>query len=196
MSTNDSIRAFLALTVSPDVQKKLFTIGETLSSQDVQASWEPAEKLHITVRFLGTLPPVSLERVRNEIQPIASATCPFDLVFTHVGAFPHGNNARVLWVGAHKSDILMSTMREVEESCRRAGLEPENRHPHPHATLARIKRQHSNPNLTALLKSITFDPILTRASELTLMKSVLHQKGSTYSTIMSFPFNRTRSPHE
>ncbi len=196
MNPAPSIRAFLALTLPAEVQQRLHALGDSLRSDNVEASWEPSEKLHITIRFLGTLSQESLRTVTSRMEPIASSMCPFDVVFTHIGAFPHASNPRVIWVGAHKNDALMKMMRDVEAECRRTGLAPEERQPHPHATLARIKRQHSNPSLTALLKSITFDPILIRASELTLMKSVLHQRGSTYSTLMSFPFIRSRSSHE
>ena len=196
MSTSDATRAFLALTISPGAQEKIAALGERLKSGEVQASWEPSEKFHITLRFLGTLEPPSIESIAREVQPIAAGMAPFDIAFTHVGAFPHGKNPRIFWVGAYKSDILMNMMKEIETACRRSGLEPEHRQPHPHATLGRVKRWHSNTNLTALLKSITFDPIVTRTSELTLMKSVLHQRGSTYSSLMSFPFNRFRSTHD
>ncbi len=196
MTPGSNIRAFLALTLPAEVRKSVFSIGERLRSSDVQAAWEPEEKLHITVRFLGHLSPDSLQKVTSEIQPITAEVRPFDILFTHVGAFPHAKTARVIWCGAHKSDTLMRLMKDAEDACRRAGLEPENRQPHPHCTLARVKRNHENPNLTALLKSVTFDPILTRASELTLMKSVLHQRGSTHSMLTSFPFIRTRSSHE
>jgi len=196
MTEQTGIRAFLALALPDTVRKRLDDLGGSLRSLGVQASWESSEKLHVTVRFLGTLSPTDIGTVSSEVQRIADSQSPFDLIFTHLGAFPHGNNARVLWAGAHKTDTLMSLMRNLEQACQQAGLEPDQRPPHPHATLGRVKRWHSNTNLTALLKSITFDPILIRTSELTLMKSVLHQRGSTYSTLRSFPFNRPRSSHE
>lgn len=152
--------------------------------------------MHITLRFLGAIDSATRQEAETRVARIAESTSEIDLVFHSLGAFPSPERPRVIWAGALPTAPLIGLMRQLESVSRECGLEPEQRRPHPHCTLGRVKAAHKNVNLTALIKSITFDPILTRASGVTLLKSVLHQGGSTYTTIQSYPFIRTRGTHD
>jgi 2'-5' RNA ligase len=196
MIISNADRTFLALTLPQTVREKLAAVRTALQSKHVRAVWQSNEKYHVTIRFLGTIQRELLEDIKRRSRALAARMSPMDLVIASLGAFPDPQKPRVIWAGVHQTDRLMNLMMDLEEECRAAGLEPERRRPHPHCTLARVKYGQKNPNLTALLKSITFDPILTRASELTLMKSDLHQGGAVYSTLTSYPFIRTRSSHD
>jgi 2'-5' RNA ligase len=191
-----SIRTFVACTLDGPAAAALQGLQEHLRSSGVSATWESIEKLHITVRFLGDVMPETLDRITAALTERCATFLPVDVLFTHLGGFPTLDAPRVIWAGAFETEPLLSIFRDVESSIRSCGLTEERRAPHVHATIARVKPRDDVSRLTGAVKSFTFDPILTRASSLSIMKSVLHQGGSTYTRVTTIPFSRTRSSHD
>ena len=155
--------------------------------------WEPEEKLHVTVRFLGTTSQEQKKYLSDALLAFSTSITPFDLVFHFVGVFPDMRHPRVLWAGALLTEGISNVWKSVESLARSSGYPADTKAIHPHSTLARIRAKDDVASLTGVINSITFDPVLTRASEIVLMKSVLLQGGSQYTRLATFPFKRHRS---
>lgn len=164
-----------------------------MSDAGVKVKWEPVEKLHLTVRFLGDTRPERRARLEGMLARWSERVEPVDLAIHTLGAFPTPAHPRVIWTGAFPSTSVMAIGSGVEQLCREAGWPAEKHAFHPHITLARVRVRDDASALTKALSSITFDPILVRASELVLMRSDLLPGGSRYHPLTTFPFNRSRS---
>ncbi len=186
-------RCFLAFLLDEKARSSLRTIQHRLAEENIKVRWEPADKLHVTVRFLGDSPPERLTLLNASLSELATKLSPCDLVVNTLGAFPSFQHPKVIWAGAFRTVVIDSLGDQVEELCRTAGWPSESREFHPHITLARVRERDDVRSLTNAAERINFDPILVRTSELVLMRSVLLPGGSQYSALASFPFNRTRS---
>lgn len=188
-----SNRCFLALTLTESAQQRLRVVQRHMSDAGVKVKWEPEAKLHLTVRFLGDTKPERRARLEGILGRWAEQVEPFDLTIHTLGAFPTSMHPRVIWAGVFPSASVMEIGTGAERLCREAGW-PAEKHPfHPHITLARVRVRDDASALTKALSSITFDPILVRASELVLMRSDLLPGGSQYHPLTTFPFHRFRS---
>jgi 2'-5' RNA ligase len=189
----EALRCFLALLLDQHARRRLQEIQRQLKAAGINVRWEPAEKLHITVRFLGDTKPERRARLESSLARWAETIEPFDLAIHTLGAFPTAEHPRVIWAGAFSTDSVDLVGSGVEKLCRESGWPAERHAFHPHITLARVRVHDDVQFLTKAVSSVTFDPILVRASELVLMRSDLLPGGSRYRPLTTFPFQRSRS---
>ena len=145
--------------------------------------WTPAGNLHLTIRFLGHVPPSLAQGIAERVE--AAATPAFDLGLGDLGTFKRGRLARVVWLGLSSGAAEASALASVVEAeSVRAGLEPENRRFSAHLTLARAR-----PRDGAELPALSRPPRLPawRASELILYRSHLGRAGSVYEPVRTIP---------
>ena len=183
-----SIRTFVALSSSPEVQSALSRIQSQLKEEKAEVRWDSPEKFHITLKFLGNVDEQNVAPIGTLLGAVVSAIPQFDLTYSFLGAFPDFAHPRVFWVGAQSNATVELLQKEIATACEKLGFPREEKKFHPHITLGRVKGTLNLNRLTAKAKSITFDPIIMRCSGVLLIKSDLRSTGSIYSTLNSFPF--------
>ncbi|HEX8097339.1 MAG TPA: RNA 2',3'-cyclic phosphodiesterase, partial [Pyrinomonadaceae bacterium] len=126
---------------------------------DVRASWDRAEKLHVTLKFLGEVEAQRAERLSSAAARAARASGPFQLTIEGTGTFPPHGPPKVLWVGVgDNSGGLARLQQRLEDECSKEGFTREQRAFHPHLTLARLRRPQGARRLAALHKEMGFAP--------------------------------------
>jgi 2'-5' RNA ligase len=101
--------------------------------------FEPSEKLHCTLAFLGATRQEQLEDITRSLHEAASRVKPFRIVFDVLGAFPNPSRPRVIWLGSRALNrAFAECAREVRDACAALGYTFDN-DPHPHVTICRIK---------------------------------------------------------
>jgi len=183
-----TIRSFIAIPLAPDVQTGLRPVLEQFHRTDADVRWDMVEKMHITLRFLGNTREDLVPQLSEKLGDIARRFTPMEIAFAGVGAFPNERAPRVVWVGIRPEAALAEVQIEIEQACRVMGFPPEDRAFHPHLTLGRVKGTRNLGRLTEALKTVTFEPIPQRCTELILMKSVLRPEGAVYTALNRFPF--------
>jgi 2'-5' RNA ligase len=183
----NALRSFIALPSSLDLRRSLQEIQAHLIEERADVKWDSPDKFHITLKFLGNAGTDQLTALAESLAIATSAASAFQLVYSAIGAFPDLIHPKVIWAGAESNVALTSLQKEVELVCDRFGFPKETRAFHPHITLGRVKGSTNLTRLTAKVKSITFEPIVTDCSEVLLMKSDLQPTGSVYTTLNSFP---------
>ena len=175
----NSIRAFIALAVAPNVVRNILRCQDELASQAGDCvRWTPDEQIHLTLQFLGNISPADLEVIQARLQDVMK---PLHLRAHGLGGFPSLRNPRVIWVGLTGDiDQLKSVQAAVETATGRS----EERKFHPHLTIGRVREgRHLN---------VTLDPWKDHdfgewdIRELLLMQSKLSPKGATHSVIARF----------
>lgn len=138
--------------------------------------WEPPDKLHLTVRFLGHVEQAVADAITGAVE--AERPAAFELALDGLGTFKRGRLSRVVWLGLSQGiEPARELASLVEDRCRQAGLEPETRAFSAHLTLARARDRDGAP-----LPELGAPPVLAawRAGELVLYRSRLGRGGSVY----------------
>ncbi|MBL8952977.1 MAG: RNA 2',3'-cyclic phosphodiesterase [Myxococcaceae bacterium] len=135
-------------------------------SPTVNAKWQQAEKLHLTVVFLGNPKPDGLA---EKLDVLASRAQPFTLKLHGAGTFVTERAASVLWLGVGgELEKLHALEREA------ANLYGDSGRPYvPHVTLARA--QTSDAFAPALSALNAVDGPGFQVTKLTLFESTHHQ---------------------
>lgn len=183
-----SIRAFISIDTSEVVRCVMLEVQSKLSQSGADVRWEPKEKFHATIKFLGNIGETLLAPVITTIEQSMKSFSAFEVTYAHLGCFPSSKRPRVIWFGCENRDGTLTRIKgTLDDALQIYGFEKENRPFHPHITIGRVKSLQGIKTLTPILESITFQPYSSPCNEILLMKSVLKPHGSEYSVVQSFP---------
>lgn len=196
------IRAFLAIELDEPLRRRLAQLQQDLKAQvgrqastDVRVSWTQPASIHLTVKFLGDMVESLVDPLREAIGQITGAHQALAIPLDRLGAFPHLQQPRVLWVGppsswAQSSDgqRLAEMHRAIEVCGESLGFVSDGRPFSSHLTVARIKggertmgrilAAHDLMHRSLALGALSVESIV-------LMKSVLRPTGSVYTPLWS-----------
>ena len=175
----------LAATVAELSRELQRRAGETAPRAKV--TWVPADRLHLTVRFIGEVDDARAAAVQEAFGP-PLRVAPFDLTLAGAGAFPKGGAPRVLWIGVVSGqDQLIAAERDISARLTRLGIPEEERPYSPHLTLARV-REPAGLRTARLLEGLTDRRLGTvRIDAITLFQSKLSPKGPAYTSLLRIP---------
>src|SRR5271154_1863143 len=126
------MRLFVGLDLPWPLRQRLAVLAGGIPG----ARWVPAENFHLTLRFIGEVPPHRAEEI--DLALASLRTRGFSLVLAGVGTFAKGGRDTQLWVGVERNPQLDHLQAKIETALQRTGLEPERRRFAPHVTLARL----------------------------------------------------------
>jgi RNA 2',3'-cyclic 3'-phosphodiesterase len=189
---SSKIRTFIAIDTPPEFKIQMEKILTELHPVRVPVRWEQPYKLHLTLKFLGDVDSIILEKLKLTLAGPALNHRPFWLRYNGFGFFPHSGNPRIIWVGCTPlSPGLEHLYNDIEDLCQKFGFEREKREFHPHITIGRVKDRSGKErqritDLTNRIENITFDTIEDEVQSILLMKSDLRPGGSEYSILKQF----------
>jgi RNA 2',3'-cyclic 3'-phosphodiesterase len=196
-------RTFVALELPEDLRLSLGTLQFQFGASAQTARWVAPELLHVTMRFLGELPPERLDLVERAARAAAFSTEPFSLDVGRLGAFPNERNPRVLWVGL-QGDAGLASLQQLhtalENGLANLGCGREDKPFSPHITVART-RERAGPEARRALGAALVE-IRSHASNthrafpvhaLTVMRSDLHSGRPRYTPLARLPLGVARS---
>jgi RNA 2',3'-cyclic 3'-phosphodiesterase len=181
MSPSESIRAFVALRTSPDIEGTIEQFIDPLRAFSNGIRWVSRTNFHLTLRFLGNEAPVAkLEIMAAHLAVIAGQTQPFSLIVQGVGGFPYLARPRVIWIGL-QADGLIKLAADVRAAARRAGFGDAD-HPYtPHLTIARVRDSKGLNDLQRVLNDARERHFgVSTISSMALYRSILDSAGARY----------------
>jgi 2'-5' RNA ligase len=187
------VRLFVAAEIEPHVRAAAAALIVRLKERaarlapQARMTWVPADRLHITVRSIGSVDDAIAAAIGAALEPPIEPA-PFDLEVAGTGTFPGRGAPRVIWAGTQAGRAsLVAVEREVSERLARLGIRPEPRPYSPHLTLARV-RDAAGLNAARLLDEVEREMVgTTRVGAITLFESRLSPKGSTYLPLQRTP---------
>ncbi|MCQ8240461.1 RNA 2',3'-cyclic phosphodiesterase [Rhizosaccharibacter radicis] len=126
------MRLFVALDLPWPLRETLGGLLNSLSG----ARWVPPENHHLTLRFVGEVPPYVADEVDAALAAVKVR--PFTLALSGVGVFDRNGRPSALWAGVARSEQLDHLQNKIETALRRIGLPGEKRRFQPHISLARV----------------------------------------------------------
>lgn len=180
------MRLFAALVPPARVREDLAREAAQRLNADFRAT--PAERIHLTLLFLGERAESWVAPFRQALEDRLAARGPVDVSPGGPGAFPGGTRARVLWVGLEPEAELLA----LHEDCRAAAASAGGAESsagerfRPHLTLARARGRGAAevPESWAGLPPVTG----WRADALSLFRSVSGPSGPRYEELFRLRF--------
>lgn len=93
----------------------------------------PPENLHITLKFLGSVPETQLITIQSVLKQVTIKHRPLDLSYAGIGFFKNS-----IWIGVESNDYLSSIASGVDQAFSALGFSKELKPYVPHITLARF----------------------------------------------------------
>ena len=178
------MRLFVAALLPEDVKKRIGEYIETIRPHFEGVRWEKAEKLHLTLKFLGSVEDTKAPGIGSIIGNLSQLYAPFETALTSAGGFPDLKHARVLYVGLSGNPGLSSLKTNIEETLEPLGFEKEKRPFTPHVTIGRVK------NRMRVRESFPEPELYEfRIDEVGLIKSDTRREGSVYTPLYIFRLN-------
>jgi 2'-5' RNA ligase len=186
-----TLRLFIAIETPTIIIPKIAAIRDQLRTSGADVKWEPDEKLHATLKFLGNANGDLLPDFVYYLRGVAQEAPRLTVRYKGIGCFPNKSAPRVVWIGMDDLDNnLIPLQKKVDSGFARFGFEKEDRTFHPHVTLGRVKGHRQLDSLLRMTESTTFESEPVELQEITLVRSDLRQSGSIYTTLNTFPLGK------
>jgi len=184
------VRAFVAIDLDEDIRIELTRLQNILRSSDSDVQWVEPSNIHITLKFLGDINSIQIEKAKESMSVIAKGFNPFGLSLSKIGAFPKLDFPRVIWVGIDKGrEELISLNQRIEDvfekSHFRTTVHKEDRSYEPHLTIGRVRSARGNKDgLKKVIMEHDFSPTaIMDANKITLYQSTLTSDGPIYTML-------------
>jgi len=126
------MRLFLGLPLPLDFAEALARTARATGIAN--ARWIPAENIHLTLVFLGSVAEERLPAIVHELDHIDPP--PLRLRVTNFGTFPR---AGVFFAEVEPAPVLLQLQTQLVAAMTRCGFPQDDRPYHPHITLARVR---------------------------------------------------------
>jgi RNA 2',3'-cyclic 3'-phosphodiesterase len=184
LETTSMLRLFIAIPTPPSVLPSLAGACDALREVRADVKWEPTEKLHCTIKFLGDTKEEFVSPIIDALTLIAKATPPFRVRYARTGCFPGRRDPRIVWAGMEDPEGRLEILAaSIDEAMSTFGFEREHRAFHPHVTLGRVKGPRLVHELLETMETVTLHNPPVTIHEIELVRSTLKPGGSEYSPL-------------
>lgn len=175
----ERIRAFVAVLPPESAAREMERLLGRMRPL-ARCRWATREQLHITLRFLGELPPAAVDRIRLGLAEVS--VDPFEIELNRAGAFPNLARPRALWLAGDRGAAELTDLaRRVNDALFALGIAREERPFQPHLTLA---RSDGAPPPQDLLEALRGVPSFSwRCTGFSMMRSRLTPGGAVYTKL-------------
>lgn len=131
-------RLFVAVVPPPAVRQELDDYLEPRRAADQRLRWVLAEAWHLTCAFLPKVQPQAVDLLTDGLAGVAERTEPFTIQLGGAGAFPHPDQAKVLWLGLSAGGPALESLAiRCRHAANRSGIAVDRGPFRPHLTIAR-----------------------------------------------------------
>jgi 2'-5' RNA ligase len=185
------VRCFLGVPITGTLADALIDAGDHIRSADPgwgKQKWVVRPNLHITLHFLGEVPPREIEEVLQALGSVLDQGFEFELTATGLRAAPRATPATMVWATFEDSHHRCASLaRRLAAAVN--GLEAEhNTKPfRAHATLVRARRpQPLDCDLAAVSRQCGLPGVTVSDRSVTLYESELTPRGPVYSALSTW----------
>jgi 2'-5' RNA ligase len=193
---HERLRLFVAIAIPDAVRNEMVAVQRGLKPFALgDVRWTNAEQIHLTLKFLGSVPAASIAAVTNSLAEACAGISPFSLRAKGIGFFPNERKPRVIWVGFEDGENVLANLQlRVEQALMPFAEKPGTERFLPHATLGRFQkyRRHKTEKLlprAAALGGHVFGE--WRVEDVGLFRSELSPDGARHTRLAIFPFGAT-----
>jgi 2'-5' RNA ligase len=177
-------RLFVALEIPEDIRKRISALKEEAIQEKISLKWEPDEKIHLTIKFIGEVNDESVESISESLDFLES----YEKVkckLTRFGFFFKHGIPQIMWIGLWVDNILFNIVEQLNKELIKFDVPVEGRKFKPHLTLLRIKKRFPEEWVTKF-NSFIIPEINFTSDSILLIKSELLPESSKYTVIKKF----------
>jgi len=181
------MRSFIAIDLPTEVRSGLKSVSNELKTLGLNGRTARLESIHLTLKFLGEVQEGQVESIEQVMKEACSGIGSFPVTIRRVGAFPHLQRPRVVWIGVEAPQGLFELQSRLEDGLSDLGFEPEGRAFKPHLTLMRVKSPKNVENLGRFIarEGVQADAGSFEVGEYHLFQSFLLPEGARYRKLAS-----------
>ena len=185
-----SRRLFAGIELDERTRSECAEAAERLRKTGFEARFESADKLHVTLAFLGNVEASRFDEIAAGLTTAAQVR-EFALCFDKLGAFPHERKPRVVYIGAREQGAAYRTLAgAVCQAYAELGFAFES-DAVAHVTIARVK-EPKRP-----LPLVEFSPIELDVRGVALFESIFEkQRNTTRYEIVAAAALQTHAPFD
>ena len=178
------MKLFVALDLPESVDLQLSWLGGGIHG----ARWEPADKLHLTLRYLGEVD--GGERKHVEAALARVDVDPFELAIKGVGHFPPRGQPRSVWAGVDDDTHVHRLHDRISHALDAIGIDGDRRKFAPHVTLARLRHSPEQEVAEFLARNALLSTPPWTVDAFALYSSTRGPRGSKYAIERVYPLGR------
>ena len=110
------IRTFVALEIPNDALFQIIDLRDNATTGLKNVRWEPKDKLHLTLKFLGDTKEELTDKYAAAIKETVSKFHLFELTFKEFGIFKKDNVPKILWAGLEENPQVVRLANELDET--------------------------------------------------------------------------------
>lgn len=178
------IRLFAGLDLPKQIKDELMTLQKNLPS----AIWRPAEKMHLTLRFIGNLEEPIADEVLKELHYVRFPAFHFSL--KGIGYFARGDIPHHIWAGVDEDKAIRELQSKIDSAVKKAGAGQEDKFKFiPHVTLGKLIGADIGDVFKYIQAHNLFHTEVFEASSFTLYQSIAREngEGKYYREIEEYP---------
>ena len=185
----------MAVDISNKAREELDRFIEVVRKKKWSVRWEVAEKLHVTLFFVGWVDSSKINSIKKAVEKGVASIKLFSIKMGKLGAFPSFYEPRVVWVGIRgDQQELVRLQKSVSKRLVDIGFEKENRGWMPHLTIGRVNKDlrfRARRELGRQLKKIEVDEFEEEmiVDRVVVYESKLSRDGSYYSVLDEVRFS-------
>jgi len=197
MEETGTIRSFVAIELPPDAldycEEATIRAKRLLGSAESAVRWVRPEGIHITLKFLGSVPGDQVPELARRLTAALAAQPAFELTIHGLGVFPNPRSPRVIWLGLEEDlAALREAHQRVEVATEPLGYPHERQPFRPHLTLGRVREGVPGEDLAEIGRLAREWPegpgVSFEAKSASLMRSNLARGGALYTRLAEIPF--------
>lgn len=175
------MRLFIAALLPDEIRARMDEYIGALKSRCEGVKWEQRDKLHVTLKFLGSVGDSKVPDVSSIIDGLVRNYSPFETDITGFGVFPDMRFPRILYIGLSENPELSSLQGRIDEALEPLGFPRETRRFIPHVTIGRINNRLRIKEPLPIPEKCKFT-----IDEIGVIKSETRRDGSVYTPINIF----------
>jgi 2'-5' RNA ligase len=185
-------RLFVALNIPEEIKKKIVELRRNLinqipGNQYEKLRWEPEEKLHLTLKFIGDVKDSFVDEIAGSLDFIREYE-KFNCELSKFGFFYNKRILKILWIGFKVDQSLNRLVEELNkklQSVSGGSILPDKREYTAHLTLLRIKSNLDKDFITSFEQYVIPETKFI-AEDISLIKSELLPDKSRYVEVKKY----------
>ncbi len=180
-------RVFIALKIPEYIRKEIVSFRNKAYPNNHNFMWEPINKLHITLKFIGDVENKKLDKIIDSLGFISNYKT-LNCSLEKFGFFYRNKEPKILWLGVKIDPVLNEIVENINIALERLSVKKDERAYKPHITLLRIKQKVQN-NFIESFKNYNIPEVNFHADEIAVVESKLLPHGSKYKDIKNLKLN-------
>ncbi len=153
------------------------------------ARWEPEEKLHVTLRFIGEFPNERYDDLVDALSKSLSDSSPFLVNFDHILL----HFGRMIWLEPNLNGELLASLHQSIDHALAPFELKQGLLFAPHITLARLRHDAPSQIIAGIMSPFRYPHLPpVELNRVSLMSSLFHPTGNTFTVEHEFPLTASQ----